>query len=93
VRECSCDNVLDVSSYCFTQIHPFVLFFLQTLKAMSQHGFDISTMFQALEEDHQAEWIDSEYEEYADEYDEDKICVCVAALLLILETSSFCLVN
>jgi hypothetical protein len=41
-----------------------------------------------LEEDHH-----SEDEEYIDEYDEDKISVCVAALLLILETSSFFLAN
>jgi hypothetical protein len=63
---------LDVPSYCFTQIYPFVLF-LQTLKAMSQHGFDSSTMYLALEEDHQVERIDSEDEEHDDEYDEDKI--------------------
>jgi hypothetical protein len=62
VRECSCDRVFDVSSYCFTQIYPFVLFFWQTLKAMSQHGFDVSTMNRAMEEDHQVEWIDSEDE-------------------------------
>jgi hypothetical protein len=60
---------------------------------MSQHGFDVSIMYRALEEDHQAEWIDYEDAEYDDEYDEDKIYVCVTALLLILETSSFCLVN
>jgi hypothetical protein len=29
---------------------------------MSQHGFDISTMNRAMEEDHQVEWIDSEDE-------------------------------
>jgi hypothetical protein len=51
---------------------------------MSQYGLDRSTMHQALKEDHH-----SEDEEYTDEYDEDKISVCVAALLLILETSSF----
>jgi hypothetical protein len=56
-------------------------------------GVDISTMYRALEEDNQAEQIDSEDEEYDDEYDEDKIFVCVAILLLIFETSSFCLVN
>jgi hypothetical protein len=60
---------------------------------MSQHGFDVSIMYRALEEDHQAERIDYEDAEYDDEYDEDKIYVCVTTLLLILETSSFCLVN
>jgi hypothetical protein len=40
---------------------------------MSQHGFDSSTMYLALEEDHQVERIDSEDEEHDDEYDEDKI--------------------
>jgi hypothetical protein len=93
VRECSCDRVFDVSSYCFTQIYPFVLFFLTNIEG------HVTTWVWRLhnESSHggrSPSWMDRLWRwEYDDEYDKDKISVCVAALLLILDPSSFCLIN
>jgi hypothetical protein len=46
---------------------------------MSQYGNELSTTYQDMEEDHHAEWMDIDDEEYND----DNIFVCVATLLLV----------
>jgi hypothetical protein len=76
---------VDECSYYLILFHSDLFFFTNI------EGHAIA--YRDIEEDHHAEWMDINDEEYTEESDDDNISVCVATLLLGSETCKFCPIN